>query len=75
MSREYAGYLIKKGNYYYRPRWSGYTVSKLDAGRYTLEQALHERSIEPDNFTYEAAPETEADGIGNEINRLLRRGG
>lgn len=71
----YAGYLIKKGAYYYRPQWSGYTISKLDAGRYTLDQAQSEQRIEPDNFTIEVAPEMETDGVGKEIIRLLRRGG
>ena len=75
MAREYAGWLIKKGNYYYRPNWSGYTVTKLDAGRYTRTQAENEQRIEPENFTIEAAPETEPDGIAREMARLLRRCG
>ena len=73
--RDYAGWLIKKGRYYYRPNWSGYTVSRLDAGRYTRVQAEGECDIEPDNFTIEAAPETESGGIGNALHELLRMGG
>jgi hypothetical protein len=74
MAREgYAGYLIRKGNYYYRPRWSGYTKTTLDAGRYTLEQAQAEQRTEPDNFTIHPAPETLPNGITNELVRLLHR--
>jgi hypothetical protein len=75
MTREYAGWLIKKGNYYYRPNWSGYTVSPLDAGRYTRSQATAEASVEPDNFTIEVAPEMLSDGIGAALTKLLQRGG
>lgn len=75
MRGDYAGWLIKKGRYYYRPNWSGYTVSQLDAGRYTRAQAEREQSIEPENFTIEPAPETQHDGIGNAINEILRMGG
>lgn len=71
---DYAGWLIKKGSYYYRPNWSGYTAFKLDAGRYTRTQADQEAAIEPDNFTVEAAPETCPDGIGQEIIRIFRMG-
>jgi hypothetical protein len=73
--RDYAGWLIKKGQYYYRPNWCGYTVSRLDAGRYTRRQAEQQRDVEPHNFTIEAAPETESGGIGIALNELLRRGG
>lgn len=72
---DYASCLIRKGNYYYRPRCQGYTVSKLDAGRYTPMQAKREAAVEPENFTIEIAPECVGGGIGDEINRLLRRGG
>jgi hypothetical protein len=72
MSREYAGWLIKKGGYYYRPNWSGYTATSLDAGRYTLAQAEAERAIEPPNFTIHPAPETVTDGVGDELRRILR---
>jgi hypothetical protein len=75
MIRDYAGWLIKKGNYYYRPKWSGYTASKLDAGRYTREQAENEQRVEPDNFTIEAAPETLPGGVGAALNELLWLGG
>lgn len=71
---DYAGWLIKKGQYYYRPNWSGYTGTTLDAGRYTREQADREALIEPENFTVELAPEMVADGIGSEISRILRSG-
>lgn len=33
-------YLIRKGGYFYRPNAQGYTVSKAEAGRYTLEEAI-----------------------------------
>jgi len=74
MAREYAGWLIKKGGYYYRPNWSGYTVSALDAGRYTRSQAESEQRNEPENFTIDPAPETVPDGIGMALVTLLRRG-
>ena len=75
MAKEYAGWLIRKGGYYYRPNWSGYTASALDAGRYTRSQAEAEKINEPENFTIEQAPETQPDGIGLALVRLLRRGG
>lgn len=72
MSREYAGWLIKKGNYYYRPNWSGYTATSLAAGRYTRQQADAEAINEPENFKVIAAPETVPDGVGDELRRILR---
>ena len=33
-------YLIRKGGYWYRPNARGYTASALDAGRYSLEDAI-----------------------------------
>jgi hypothetical protein len=32
-------FLIRKNGYFYRPDSAGYTTSKADAGRYTLEEA------------------------------------
>lgn len=73
MKDDYAGYLIKKGAYYYRPECAGYTGSRLDAGRYTHAQATRECSLEPDHFTMELAPECQPDGVANEILRMIRR--
>jgi hypothetical protein len=42
-----AKYLIKKGAYFYRQKYQGYTNFKFDAGRYTKEQAEAEASVEP----------------------------
>jgi hypothetical protein len=35
-----AMYLIRKGGYFYRPNAQGYTISKAEAGRYTLADAI-----------------------------------
>lgn len=40
-------WLIKKGGYFYRPNKCGYTTSKLEAGRYTKEDAEREAAVEP----------------------------
>ncbi len=40
-------YLIKKGGYFYREKWCGYTQFKFDAGRYTKAEAEAEASVEP----------------------------
>ena len=42
-----ARWLIRKGSYWYRPRRSGYTNHKFDAGRYTLAEAEAEAGVEP----------------------------
>ena len=34
-----ARFLIRKNGYFYRPDSAGYTTSKADAGRYTMEEA------------------------------------
>ena len=62
--QEYAGWLIKKQDHYYRPNWAGYTKWTLDAGRYTMAQAKAEQAMEPDNFTIEPAPEMLPNGVG-----------
>lgn len=40
-------YLIRKGGYYYRPGFSGYTAEISAAGRYTRTEAEREAAIEP----------------------------
>jgi hypothetical protein len=40
-------WLIRKGGYYYRPRFCGYTTSPAEAGRYTKEEAEKEAAVEP----------------------------
>jgi hypothetical protein len=70
---EYAGYLIKKGRYFYRPDFSGYTICPLDAGRYTLKQAEDTKRCEPENFTIEPAPETLPHGVEMAIAAAYRR--
>lgn len=40
-------WLIKKGGYFYRPNCAGYTTRKIEAGRYTKEEAEREAAIEP----------------------------
>jgi cell division protein FtsB len=40
-------WLIRKGGYYYRPRFCGYTTSPAEAGRYTKEEAEREAAVEP----------------------------
>lgn len=57
--REYAGWLIKKRGYYYRPNWCGYTANAAEAGRYTRSQADRQAAVEPENFTIVPAPECE----------------
>lgn len=44
---EIAEWLIKKGEFYYRPKKSGYTTRKCEAGRYTERDARLEAEIEP----------------------------
>lgn len=40
-------WLIKKGGYFYREKWCGYTTEKHAAGRYTEAEARREASCEP----------------------------
>lgn len=40
-------WLIRKGGYFYRPNFCGYTTSKHEAGRYTKEDAEREARVEP----------------------------
>lgn len=40
-------WLIKKGGYYYRQNFCGYTTAKFEAGRYTEQDACKEATIEP----------------------------
>lgn len=40
-------WLIRKDGYFYRPKRSGYTASKVEAGRYTQADAEKECLIEP----------------------------
>lgn len=47
-------YLIRKGGYYYRANYCGYTREISSAGRYTREEAEREASIEP--WHMEAVP-------------------
>lgn len=54
-----ARYLIRKGGYFYRPNAQGYTVSKAEAGRYTLEEAI--------NLTHPNGP----DGPRDELSYML----
>lgn len=54
-----AAYLIRKGGAYYRPKAEGYTRDRLEAGRFTLEEAIsHSHPNGPDGprdgITYEA---------------------
>lgn len=42
IAEEPADFLVRKGGYFYRPKSQGYTSSALEAGRYTLEQAVKE---------------------------------
>ena len=44
-------YLIRKGVYFYRPNYQGYTTVKAEAGRYTKRDAEHEAAIEPKNMS------------------------
>jgi hypothetical protein len=43
-----ATYLIRKGGAFYRPNCQGYTISVIQAGRYTLEEA--ERETHPNGL-------------------------
>jgi hypothetical protein len=43
-------WLIRKGGYYYRENWCGYTAEKIAAGRYTEKEARREAAVEPDNI-------------------------
>lgn len=52
-------YLIRKGGYYYRPNSQGYTVSKDEAGRYTLKEAI--------NITHPNGPDGPRDGMSYEL--------
>ncbi|ESX78507.1 hypothetical protein [Mesorhizobium sp. LSHC414A00] len=42
-----AEWLIRKGGYFYRGNWCGYTTVKAEAGRYTEAEALREAQVEP----------------------------
>ncbi|MER9911650.1 hypothetical protein NKJ71_13555 [Mesorhizobium sp. M0050] len=42
-----AEWLIRKGGYFYRANWCGYTTVKAEAGRYTEAEALREAQVEP----------------------------
>ena len=48
-------YLIRKGGWFYRPNSEGYTGSPIEAGRYTLEQAI--------DLTHPNGPEGPRDGL------------
>ncbi len=61
-----ADYLIRKNGYYYRPNAQGYTSSKADAGRYTLEEAI--RRSHPNG------PDGPRDGITYELADAIERG-
>jgi hypothetical protein len=74
-----AAYLIRKNGMYYRPNAQGYTISKAEAGRYTLEEAvLHSHPNGPDGprdgITYEPAathPAPALDGVRERIARII----
>lgn len=51
-------YYIRKGGYYYRPNAQGYTTSKFEAGRYSLEEAMR--------YTYPNGPDGPRDGLSYE---------
>jgi hypothetical protein len=40
-------WLIRKGGFFYRPKRSGYTDRKVEAGRYTESEARREAAVEP----------------------------
>lgn len=40
-------WLIRKGGYFYRPGFCGYTTEKDQAGRYTEAEARREAAVEP----------------------------
>lgn len=50
-----AQYLIKKRGYWYRPNAQGYTGSKSDAGRFTLDEA--------ERLTHPNGPDGPRDGL------------
>lgn len=52
-------YLITKNGAYYRPNAQGYTTSKLEAGRYTLEEAIA--------HSHPNGPDGPRDGISYEL--------
>lgn len=70
----YAGCLIKKGLLYYRPNYQGYTNNRLEAGRYTQEQAAIACRVEPDRMKVEIAPECLGGEVMKEITLILRKG-
>lgn len=48
-------YLIRKGDFYYRPNSAGYTAHADEAGRYSLEDAI--------NITHPNGPDGPRDGM------------
>lgn len=48
-------YLIRKGGAYYRPNAQGYTRNRIEAGRYTLEDAI--------SYSHPNGPDGPRDGI------------
>jgi hypothetical protein len=52
-------YLIRKDGYYYRPNAQGYTASKTEAGRYTLEEAI--------SYTHPNGPDGPRDALSYEL--------
>ncbi len=49
-------YLIRKGGYFYRPNFCGYTTDVAAAGRYSKEDAEAEATIEPRHMSAVPAP-------------------
>jgi len=43
-------WLVRKGGYYYRHGFCGYTTRPSEAGRYTRSEAEAEAAVEPDNM-------------------------
>ena len=59
-------YLIRKGGYYYRSDAAGYTLSKAEAGRYTLADAVA--------YSHPNGPDGPRDGITYELDDITAQG-
>lgn len=73
MTNESRDYLIRKGGYYYRSNFRGYTTDPNSAGRYTRTEAEREAKIEPWHMA--AVPASSIAGIrptGKEVDFHLR---
>lgn len=47
-------YVIRKGAFFYRPGFRGYTANIEEAGRYTLAEAQGEQQNRPDEVSFDA---------------------